>query len=147
MQSKIENSMSRSVFGGIEVLWAVDDGQSEKGAIHVGNHPEHFPGTARGMEESVVNQDRQGPCPHSAQNRGVSELVDKPVSIGHQTTKEVRPGDEMEWDREAGYSQQGWPPRAQCDLVLGDATSWAIKEKGEEVGKSTELGLPWWSSC
>ena len=54
MQSKIENSMSRSVFGGIEVLWAVDDGQSEKGAIHVGNHPEHFPGTARGMEESVV---------------------------------------------------------------------------------------------
>ena len=76
----------------------------------------------------------------------MSELVDKPVSLGHQTTTGVRPGDEMAWDQEAGYSQQGWPPRAQCDLVLGDDMSWAIKEKGEEVGKNTELGLPWWSS-
>ena len=27
------------MFGGIEVLWAVDEGESQKGAIRVGNHP------------------------------------------------------------------------------------------------------------
>ena len=84
---------------------------------------EHFPGTVLGMGESVVNQDRQGPCPRRIQSRGVSELVKKPISTGHQTTEEMKPGDETEWDEEACHSRQGgqgWPPRVKCDLVLRD---------------------------
>lgn len=62
--------------------------------------------------------------------------MNEPISTGHWTKKEMKPGDEIEWDGEAGYSQQGgqsWPPTFESDLVLPDEMSWAFKEKRKEV--------------
>ena len=65
--------------------------------------------------------------------------MNKPISSGHQTMKEMQPGNETAWGREAGSSQQGgqcWPPRVKGDSC--EEMSWACQEEEKGVGKNTE---------